>query len=163
MLAEAEEKLKALRAEVETAHQKRSEIEVDLVKKQAELKYLDETSRKELNCAVEELMPAEEMLPDGDALAEAERQYDEIRARIEALGPINPQALEEFQECQQRHDFLSAQRQDLIDSIRDTENAPFRRSTKSRARNSPKPSKPSTPISAKRSRRCSAAARARCA
>ena len=51
ILAEAEEKLKALRAEVEIAHQKRSEIEVDLVKKQAELKYLDETSRKELNCA----------------------------------------------------------------------------------------------------------------
>jgi chromosome segregation protein len=123
LLAEAEEKLKALRTEVESAHQRRSEIEVDLVKKQAELKYLDETSRKELNCAVEELMPSDEALPDGDALADAERQYDEIRARIEALGPINPQALEEFQECQQRHEFLSAQRQDLIDSIRDTEKA----------------------------------------
>ena len=123
MLAECEEKLKALRAEVETAHQKRSEIEVDLVKKQAELKYLDETSRKELNTAVEELMPAAETLPDGEALADAERQYDELRARIEALGPINPQALEEFQECQQRHEFLSTQRQDLIDSIRDTEKA----------------------------------------
>ena len=123
MLAEAEEKLKGLRAEVEAAHQKRSEIEVDLVKKQAELKYLDETSRKELNCGVEELVPADETLPDGDALADAEQQYDELRARIEALGPINPQALEEFQECQQRHDFLSTQRQDLIDSIRDTERA----------------------------------------
>ena len=31
--------------------------------------------------------------------------------------------MEEFQEAQQRHDFLSAQRQDLIDSIRDTEKA----------------------------------------
>jgi chromosome segregation protein len=123
ILAETEEKLKALRSEVEIAHQKRSEIEVDLVKKQAELKYLDETSQKELNAPVAELVPAEETLPDGEALAEAERQYDEIRARIEALGPINPQALEEFQECQQRHEFLSVQRQDLIDSIRDTERA----------------------------------------
>jgi chromosome segregation protein len=123
MLAGVDEKLKGLRAEVEAAYQKRSEIEVDLVKKQAELKYLDETSRKELDCGVEELMPAEETLPDGEALAEAERQYDEIRARIEALGPINPQALEEFEECQQRHEFLSAQRQDLLDSIRDTERA----------------------------------------
>jgi len=123
MLAGVDEKLKGLRAEVEAAHQKRSEIEIDLVKKQAELKYLDETSRKELGCGVEELMPAEETLPDGEALAEAEKQYEEIRARIEALGPINPQALEEFEECQQRHDFLSAQRQDLLDSIRDTERA----------------------------------------
>ncbi|MBZ5591093.1 MAG: chromosome segregation protein SMC [Acidobacteriia bacterium] len=123
MLAETEEKLKTLRVEVETAHHKRSEIEVELVRKQGDLKYLDETSRKELNTPVAELMPGEEALPDGEALAEVERQYDEIRARIEALGPINPQALEEFQECQQRHEFLSVQRQDLIDSIRDTERA----------------------------------------
>jgi chromosome segregation protein len=68
-------------------------------------------------------MPAEEMVPDGEARVEVERQYQEVRARIEALGPINPQALEEFQECQQRHEFLSVQRQDLIDSIRDTEKA----------------------------------------
>ena len=47
----------------------------------------------------------------------------EIRARIEALGPVNPQALEEFQEAQQRYDFLNTQRQDLLDSIRDTEKA----------------------------------------
>ena len=123
MLAGVDERLKGLRTEVEAAHQKRSEIEIDLVRKQEELKYLDETSRKELNCGVEELMPAEEVLPDGEALAAAEQQYEEIRARIEALGPINPQALEEFEECQQRHDFLSAQRQDLLDSIRDTERA----------------------------------------
>ncbi len=123
MLAGVDEKLKGLRAEVEAAHQKRSEIEVELVKKQAELKYLDETSRKELDCGVDELVPADEMLPDGEVLNAAEQQYEEIRARIEALGPINPQALEEFEECQQRHDFLSAQRQDLLDSIRDTEKA----------------------------------------
>ena len=36
---------------------------------------------------------------------------------------MNPQALEEFQEAQQRYDFLNAQRQDLLDSIRDTERA----------------------------------------
>jgi chromosome segregation protein len=36
---------------------------------------------------------------------------------------VNAAAMEEYQEAQQRHDFLSAQRQDLIDSIRDTEKA----------------------------------------
>ena len=44
-------------------------------------------------------------------------------SKIEALGPVNPQAIEEFEEAQQRQDFLSAQRQDLLDSIRDTEKA----------------------------------------
>ena len=48
---------------------------------------------------------------------------NEVRGRIEALGPVNAAAMEEYQEAQQRHDFLSAQRQDLIDSIRDTEKA----------------------------------------
>jgi chromosome segregation protein len=52
-----------------------------------------------------------------------ETRSQEIRARIEALGPVNPQALEEFQEAQQRYDFLNTQRQDLLDSIRDTEKA----------------------------------------
>ncbi|MBV8904979.1 MAG: chromosome segregation protein SMC, partial [Acidobacteriia bacterium] len=122
-LRASDEALKLLRAGVESLHQRRSEIEVDLVKKQAELKYLDETSRKELNAPVEELVPAEGPVPDPEAIAEAEQGALEVRNRIEALGAVNPAAMEEFQEAQQRHDFLSAQRQDLIDSIRDTEKA----------------------------------------
>ena len=122
-LAAADEELKQLRMKVEEAYQSRSQIEVELVKRQAELKYLDETSRKELTCPVQELASGEEAVPDADAIAEAERLYQEVRARIEALGPVNAQAMEEYQEAQQRQDFLSAQRQDLLDSIRDTEKA----------------------------------------
>jgi chromosome segregation protein len=122
-LRAGEEELKALRGAVQETHEKRSQIEVDLVRKQAELKYLDETSRKELNCAVEELAPADDPVPDADAIAEAEQQANEVRSRIEGLGPVNAAAMEEYQEAQQRYDFLSAQRQDLIDSIRDTEKA----------------------------------------
>ena len=122
-LAAAEEERKLLRMKVEEAHQNRSQIEVDLVRRQAEIKYLDETSRKELNCPVQELAAGDETVSDPDSIAEAERLYQEVRARIEALGPVNAQAMEEFQEAQQRQDFLSAQRQDLLDSIRDTEKA----------------------------------------
>ena len=122
-LAAIEESLKQLRVEVQTAQEKRGQIELDLVKKQAELKFLDETSRKELNAPLEEMAAGEETVLDDAALAEAEQKYQEIKARIEALGPVNPQALEEFQEAQQRYDFLNAQRQDLLDSIRDTEKA----------------------------------------
>ena len=65
----------APRAAVQEAQEKRSQIEVDLVRKQAELKYLDETSRKELNCAGggagrRRTSP----IPDADAIAEAEQQ-----------------------------------------------------------------------------------------
>jgi chromosome segregation protein len=122
-LRAGEEDLKLTRAGVATRLEARSQIEIDLVRKQAELKYLDETSRKELGTPVEELAASDDPVPDADVIAEAEQAAGEIRNRIESLGPVNPAAMEEFQEAQQRHDFLTAQRQDLIDSIRDTEKA----------------------------------------
>jgi chromosome segregation protein len=122
-LRAAEEELKNLRALVQEVHERRSQIEVDLVRKQAELKFLDETSRKELNCPVEQLLTGQETVADADAIAEAEQQANEVRNRIEGLGAVNPAAMEEYQEAQQRQEFLTAQRQDLIDSIRDTEKA----------------------------------------
>ncbi|MGH9611513.1 MAG: chromosome segregation protein SMC, partial [Bryobacteraceae bacterium] len=122
-LAEVAEILKQLRINAQAAQEKRSQVEVDLVKKQAELKYLDETSRKELNAPLEEIASTEETVLDEAGLEEAERKYQELRAKIEALGPVNPQALEEYEESQQRYEFLNAQRQDLLDSIRDTERA----------------------------------------
>ena len=124
-LAGGEENLKAIRALLDEARERRSAAEVALVKFQAELKFLDETSRKELNLPLEELAKADESeaVLDDAGVAEAERLYQEIKAKIEAMGPVNPQALEEFQEAQQRYDFLNAQRQDLLDSIRDTEKA----------------------------------------
>ena len=122
-LRAGEEDLKVLRAGVQESMEKRSQTEVDLVRKQAELKFLDETSRKELGCAVEELASADDPVPDGDTIAEAELACNEVRSRIEGLGAVNAAAMEEYLEAQQRQDFLSAQRQDLIDSIRDTEKA----------------------------------------
>ena len=136
-LQAADAALTDLRASIEVLHGRRSEIEVDLVRRQSELKYLDETSQKELGCALADLMPstADSGQPgdvpqasacaflDGEALDEAERLYKEVKAKIEALGPINPEALAEYEDAQQRHDFLTTQRQDLLDSIRDTEQA----------------------------------------
>jgi chromosome segregation protein len=122
-LRAGEEDLKTLRARGEESHEKRSQIEVELVRKQAELKFLDETSRKELNSPVAELAAPDDPVPDAEAIAQARQECDDVRNRIESLGPVNAAAMEEYREAQQRHDFLSAQRQDLIDSIRDTEKA----------------------------------------
>ncbi len=129
-----EESLKALRIEAQAAQERRGEIELQLVKKQGDLKYLDETSRKELNTAAHEVASTETASLDEAGVAEAETRYQEVRARIEALGPVNPQALEEFQEAQQRYDFLNTQRQDLLDSIKDTESAIQELDTESRRR-----------------------------
>jgi chromosome segregation protein len=122
-LAALEDSLKNLRQQAQTAQEKRSQVELDLVRRQSELKFLDETSRKELNTPVEELAAQEETVLDDAGLEEAEARYQELRAKIEALGPVNADALQEFQEATQRHEFLNAQRTDLLDSIRDTEKA----------------------------------------
>ena len=165
-LLAAEEDLKRLRQSAATAVEGRGQIELELVRRQSELKYLDETSRKDLNIPIADLAaemaqrpprqsaggrdrasasPSEETAEaapisaavqhmDECAVAEAEERVVEIRKRIEALGPVNPEAWHEYQEAHQRYDFLNAQRQDLLDSIRDTEKAINEIDTESRKR-----------------------------
>ena len=134
-LTASDENLKSLRSGAQVAQERRSHLELELVKKQAELKYLDETSRKELSASLEEVAASVgDAELDDAALAESEARYQEVKARIDALGPVNPDALAEFQEAQQRYDFLNAQRQDLLDSIRDTEHAIQNIDTESRRR-----------------------------
>jgi chromosome segregation protein len=178
-LAAGDEELKRLRQSSSVAVEARGQVELELVRRQSELKFLDETSRKDLNIPVAELaaemqraaiakaiaesgvdganaeneaeaadvsaedtagaevagVSATEADGTGDAeepaatkidefaVVEAEERVVEIRKRIDALGPVNPEAWQEYQESQQRYDFLNAQRQDLLDSIRDTEKA----------------------------------------
>ena len=131
-LAALDESLKMLRLEAQTAQERRSEIELELVRKQSDLKHLDETSRKELNLAAEEVASSEG--GEIDDTGDAEQRYQQVRSKIEALGPVNTQALEEYQEAQQRYEFLNTQRQDLLDSIRDTEKAIHELDVESRRR-----------------------------
>ena len=60
-LAALDEALKQLRIDVQSAQERRSQIELELVRKQSELKFLDETSRKELGIPAEELAAAEDL------------------------------------------------------------------------------------------------------
>ena len=46
-----------------------------------------------------------------------------LRAKIDHLGPINMMAIEQFDELEARHGFLTEQRKDLVDSIAQTSEA----------------------------------------
>jgi len=46
-----------------------------------------------------------------------EEAIDELKRKIERLGPVNMMAIEQFDELDTRHAFLTAQRADLIESI----------------------------------------------
>ena len=53
----------------------------------------------------------------------AEEAITRLKAKIDRLGPVNMMAIEQFDELEQRHVFLTTQRRDLVDSIAQTSQA----------------------------------------
>jgi chromosome segregation protein len=81
-----------------------------------------ESCRNELGIAREELLAdATIARVEGESLAQEDALYREMRERLEAMGPVNMMALEEYKETAERHGFLEAQRKDLLDSIENTQ------------------------------------------
>jgi len=76
---------------------------------------------------VEAEEPDEEAAEGGEAAAPAtpaaadvmtpEDAISALRVKIDRLGPVNMMAIEQFDELEQRHAFLTAQRKDLVESI----------------------------------------------
>ena len=82
-----------------------------------------ETCLNELGVTSEQLL-ADPAVPRaaGEQLAQEDAIYREMRAKLEAMGPVNMMALEEYNETAQRHRFLETQRNDLMESITNTQN-----------------------------------------
>jgi chromosome segregation protein len=53
----------------------------------------------------------------------AEEAISALKGKIDRLGPVNMMAIEQFDELETRHAFLTTQRQDLVDSIAQTSKA----------------------------------------
>ena len=58
--------------------------------------------------------------PTGAAAVDIEEMTASLREKIERLGPVNMMAIEEFDDLDERFDFLTAQRKDLVESIEAT-------------------------------------------
>ncbi len=65
--------------------------------------------------AVEAAQPARTMTPD--------EMVADLRAKIEKMGAVNMMAIDQFDDLETRHAFLTTQRKDLIDSIAATNDA----------------------------------------
>ncbi|QQS31616.1 MAG: chromosome segregation protein SMC [Acidobacteriota bacterium] len=118
----ASEELAELNRQAAEARDRRAEIEVRQAEAATELKNVSENCVHELNIAINDLM-AEVELPEELDLAETRRHADDLRDRLEGFGAINMLALEELAEAEERHQFLTSQRQDIVDSIAATEEA----------------------------------------
>jgi chromosome segregation protein len=53
----------------------------------------------------------------------ARARHDELRIKLDEMGPVNMMALEELEEADERFRFLTEQRRDILDSIKMTEEA----------------------------------------
>ena len=57
----------------------------------------------------------------GEQFSVEDQAYRDMRTRLDAMGPVNMMALEEYKETSERHAFLETQRKDLFDSIENTQ------------------------------------------
>ena len=123
-LAQMEEELRGARQELDAVRDRRGELAAQGAKLESDQQHMAETAVNELGVAAAALAddPAVARL-SGEELAIEEGLYRELRARLDNMGPVNMMALEEYQEAAQRHEFLAAQRQDLTESIDNTQNA----------------------------------------
>jgi len=122
-LAELDDLERRHRQAASDLREERSGIEVARARNESDLGHLREVCASEMNLQPEEVMALEPQPLAGEALEIAETELRELRARIESMGAVNMMALEEFQQCEERHTFLDRERQDLLASIADTQQA----------------------------------------
>ncbi len=116
------EELRELNHKAAEARNARAEIEVSQAEAVTRLQNIAEHCQQELNMSLTELV---DKTPRGeDFVLETAREHaDELRQKLENFGAINMLALEELGEAEERHIFLTSQREDIIQSIAATEEA----------------------------------------
>jgi chromosome segregation protein len=91
-------------------------IEVEQTRSEADWERVREHAADELGLAVEALLETE---PEPDDEPEALRtDIEALRAKIDRLGPVNLLALKELDELEERSQFLTHQRKDLVEALK---------------------------------------------
>ena len=118
-----EQSLKERRRERETLRDALAELTVQRARNEADIDHVQRECHQATGATAAEAarsLSDEEKLRDPPELLQ---QVDELRGRIERMGPVNVLAVEQAQELEERHQFQTAQRQDLIDSVVELEGA----------------------------------------
>jgi len=121
-LAATEAQLKALRVATDEFRENRSKLASLAAKLVSDLEHLEASCLNELSVEAAALRVEEGIAYlEGDELTAAEEESRGMKQRLEAMGPVNMMALEEYKETAERHGFLETQRKDLVDSIENTQ------------------------------------------
>jgi chromosome segregation protein len=122
-IAEIDAALKRARLDLDLARDRRGELAATAAKLQSDLAHMGETCLNELSMSADDLRTDHSIaLIEGEALHAEDTAYREMRTRLDAMGPVNMMALEEYKETAQRYEFLETQRKDLLESIENTQN-----------------------------------------
>ena len=120
-LGEIDELLRNARQLLDQARDRRGELQAAAAKLEADSMYMAQTCLNELGIERPVLLADTTIaLLTGDDLTACDQSYRDMRAKLEAIGPVNMMALEEYRETAERHSFLEVQRKDLISSIENT-------------------------------------------
>jgi chromosome segregation protein len=120
-LAEVEEMLRNTRQQLDSSRDRRGDLSAQAAKLESDLQHMADTCLNELGIEHPVLMADTTIAPlAGEELAAEDQSHREMRARLDAMGPVNMMALEEYKETAERHQFLSTQRTDLLDAIENT-------------------------------------------
>jgi chromosome segregation protein len=122
-VTQLEDHLRSARQTLQDMRDERGKFEIEKARNDSDRQHLRETCLTEVNAQPEDLIASETAFMSGEELATAEASYREMKQRIENMGAVNMMALEEFNECEQRFTFLTRERDDLLQSIADTQQA----------------------------------------
>jgi chromosome segregation protein len=120
---EVDDALRQARQRLGDFREERGKLEIEQARNESEREHLRQSCLEELNAQPEDLIAEFPALLSGEELRASDAQYHELKSRIESMGPINMMALEEYNECEQRFEFLGRERTDLLQSIEDTQQA----------------------------------------
>jgi chromosome segregation protein len=122
-VTQAEDHLRMARQTLNELREERGKFEIEKARNDSDRNHLRETCLAEVNAQPEDLIASEAVFMSGEELAASEASYREMKQRIENMGAVNMMALEEYNECEQRFGFLTRERDDLLQSIADTQQA----------------------------------------
>jgi chromosome segregation protein len=121
-MAELDTKLRILRHDTEALREQRATLSARAAKLSSDLEHLEATCLNDLSVEANTLREDTSIVRiEGEALASEDEAAKTLKQRLEAMGPVNMMALEEYTETAQRHEFLETQRKDLLDSIENTQ------------------------------------------
>lgn len=115
---QVEKDLRAIQHQRENIDSLLMQLQNELNESKLELNSVRERLSVEFNVAVDDIMTqmsAEESLALADEDEEKLRnEVTRVRERIDTMGPINPMAMEAYNEIKERNDFIITQKEDLV-------------------------------------------------